>query len=57
MNPFANMSAQEMETMRFQNPEEFARLSALLDSPNPNSKTVQYRNGLVVSAGDVPRPE
>ena len=56
MNPFANMTAQEMETMRFQNPEEFARLSALLDSPNANSKTVQYRNGLVVT-DDVPRPE
>jgi hypothetical protein len=55
-DPWKGMSAAEMEKMRLENPAEFARLSAMLESPNPNSKTMQYRNGLVVF-GDVPRPE
>lgn len=56
-DPWKGMSAAEMEKMRLENPAEFARLSAMLDSPNPTSKTVQYRNGVLVSGEDVQRPD
>jgi len=57
-NPFAGMSAQQMEDLRVKDPAGFAELEKQLDAPDLTAKSVQYRNGLVVQGAPPPtRPD
>ncbi len=57
INPFASMSAAEMEKMRQQEPEKFKELEAQLDAmPSDRSKPVIFINGRRVD-GAVPTKE
>jgi hypothetical protein len=57
-NPFANMSAAEMEVLRVQDPVQFAELERQLDAPQVDrTKALMYQNGRVVSNANVNRPE
>jgi hypothetical protein len=57
-NPFANMSAAEMELLRVQDPVRFAALEQQLDVPQVDrSKAIVFQNGRVVSNANVSRPE
>jgi hypothetical protein len=53
LDPWKDLSAAEMEQMRLNDPEEFAKRAALLDKPSSTQKTIVYRNGQLVD-GPVP---
>jgi hypothetical protein len=49
-NPFSNMTAEEMERLRLQEPEKFAALERQLDTPEVDRrKGVVFKNGVLVA--------